>query len=851
MTRSASQNVAHKIVSRSSNSHKILVVMPYLSEAPLIFWQRWYTGWISLRSQLTESIRLMGRRVITLYDALLAGQDMELTPRLTLQRRPGYIAYTGSGGNPFSEVINMYSWKTATQGVYQIFDTSTDIEYIPPGATSPTVIFIKPAGTFLNKTYFFGVGNYLFFSGIGFSGKWDGPTGKQGVTNWGISITNATNTYGPQTAGHGASVVGQGSSPVWSSPSSVTGTSSFASITVTPANLHTSESLAATQFAFSGLSIPSTSVISGIQVTFNGYSSNGGTLGVGILEAGNFIGLGKPVITSTSSTPVTLGGQSDVWNAPNFTVNDVIQTNFGVVFYPINVVGSGTTYYVNDVTITVFTTTGPAILVLGGGGVNLTAINGWSYVYSYGNSVSGEISNASPVSNNTGPFTNTQGVQISLIASSDPQVNQIHVYRTTDSGGGSIFYELPNSPFPNTTGNVTDTALDTALNINSQAATNFQNTPPPVSLVTLEWFAGRLWGAVGNLLYFSTGPDSLSGLQQSNWNPVYVFAIPTSVTRLTSLPNGLLIHDLDEILVVRGTSTTSFTVNSFIRDIGTWNYNAVDTDGSNVYIFTADRQFLVLTASGMEEVGGGVIADQLQNVDPTQAYVTIYRSGLDAMVFLFDIANQVLYPFNTRQNAWCLPALLKMPNITGAGAMEIKPGVWKYLICSNGANGLVPQLSQRDLGTFTDLGTAYAPNVVVGTIQEADPGTLAKMENLYLELTNAGSVPTVSILPNDAGVTLTNPPGSQITGKFLTLISPVPDPPTYGADPVNYRSLRYNWQSIATQIYNPSSAAAVKYVQILIQFAAESAQNEVLGLGLSGKQESGDPVATAPVLMGH
>jgi hypothetical protein len=782
----------------------------------------------------------MGRRVIELYDSLLSGNDLEITPRLTLQRRPGYVSY--ASGNTFSEVINMYSWKTASQGVYQIFDTSTDIEYVPPGSTSPTVIFTKPAGTFLNKSYFYGVGNYLFVSGIGFAFKWDGPNGKQGVTNWGISLSQAS--FGPTICTTGANSNAISPGVAWTNPTSVTGASSFASVTL-PLNTQ-SRALQCSGFNFS---VTAGTIISGIQVTATVSVPTSGVEFV-LYGPGGFIGIPKPVHQLAVPTAISLGNASDLWGASSITTAQTNSSAFSII-----VIASGFppgggpgTVKLNDVVVTIFS--GGPITGTPTSSGTFSAINGFSYVQAYGNSVSGEISNATVQGINTGPFTNAAYVAVPVVASPDTQVDQIHVYRTTDSGGGSIFYELPNSPFANATVSpgIHDAAADTALNLNSQAATNFQNTPPPANLTALEWFAGRLWGAVGNQLFFSTGPDSLSGLQQSNWNPVYVFVIPTSVTRLTSLPNGMLIQDLDEILVVRGTSTTSFTVNSFIRDTGLWNYNASDSDGSNVYMFTADRQFIVVSANGVEEVGpSGVspIADQLQNVDPTQAYVTAYRSGLDAMIFLLDIANQVLYPYNSRQQAWCLPALLKMQHITGAGAMEVQPGVWKYLIGSNGPTGLTPLLGQRDLNTFTDLGTPYAPQVVIGTIQEADPGTLTKMENVFLELTSAGSVPTISILPNDQGVTLTNPVGSQITGKFIPLINPVPDPPTYGAQPINYRSLRYYW------LTSPSPEA-VKYVQILIQFIAENEQNEILGLGLSGKQSGDSPAPGAlPQLQGH
>jgi hypothetical protein len=780
----------------------------------------------------------MGRRVIELYDALLTGNDMEVTPRLTLARRPGYVAYAPAVMN--GTLLNTYTWKTASNGVYQIFDTTVDIEYIAPGVTSPTVFYTKPAGTIGNKTYFFGVGNYLFFSGIGFSGKWDGPTGTQGVTQWGVSNTSTAAVLGPNTP---STATAFGGPPSWTNPNDLLGNTAFSTIGVTSTNLSSAGKLKGTGFSFS---VPATSTIAGISVTFNGKAINPGPseLGIVTLKNGNLIGTGHTVSLTGNSVPYTAGGPNDLWGA-TWTANDINSSTFGILFFPAGASSAfTTTYEVNDLQVTIYTNNGPTISVIGSG--SFTAVNGYTYVVAYGNSVSTEISNASPPSANTGPFTNAQAVQITLVASPDPQVNQIHVYRTTDSGGGSIYLELPTSPYPNANANVDDASVDINLQVNNIAAANLQNTPPPANLVAMEWFAARLWGAVGNLLYFSTGPDSLSGLQQSNWNPAYVAVVPTTIIRLESTPNGMLVHTVDDCLIVRGTSTVSFTVNEFMRDLAVRNYNAVDSDGSNFYIFTTDRQFLCLNPSGMNNIGQE-IGDQLLAVDPTQCYVTAYRYGLDSMVFLVDTVNGVIYPWNVNQQCWCLPAILKF-TVTACGAIEISPGVWKFIVGTGGEN---PSLGQRDLNTFTDLGTAYSPQVVVGSIQVADPGTLAKEDLVFLELTNAGNAPTnVAVLPNDGGATLTNAVGNQITGKFITLvtatgINPEIDPPTYGAQPVNYRSYRYNWLQSA-------APAAIKHVQILIQFGNENAQNEILGLGLGGKQSGDSPAAgQIPQLMGH
>jgi hypothetical protein len=78
----------------------------------------------------------------------------------------------------------------------------------------------------------------------------------------------------------------------------------------------------------------------------------------------------------------------------------------------------------------------------------MSATVGYRYVYSYGNSSSGHISSASNPSVSTGVFSAKASVTITGIASTDSQVDGIHVFRTTDGGGG-IYFELPNSPFSN------------------------------------------------------------------------------------------------------------------------------------------------------------------------------------------------------------------------------------------------------------------------------------------------------------------------------------------------------------------------------------------------------------------
>jgi hypothetical protein len=771
---------------------------------------------------------MMGRRVIELYDAFITGNDWEVTSYLSLKRRAGHSQYVTVN----YPALNMVSWKSNTMGTIPVIDTTKDIEYISGSTPVSTAILSKTVTT---QCGMIGIGNYFYMGNTVSNVKWDGPSGSQGVTNWGISITNSSATYGPDTAGTGASF---GSGPVWSTPSNITGSAGYATQSITNPNAP-AQGLQATNFGFS---VPATSGIIGIQVSFNAFASASPSsiaeLGVFLLKGGAIVGSIKKVVPPTSSGAITLGSSADTWGA-SFTPNDINGSGFGFVIYQQFTGVNGTaTYHAQDGQITIFTNSGLSPNPTGSG--TFSAVNGYTYVYAYGNSVSGEISNASPPSANTGPFTNVAYVGLAVVASSDPQVNQIRIYRTTDSGGGNQFFEISNSPFPNVSATLQDTTADTSLQVTSQAEINLGNTPPPAGLINLEWFSGRLWGSVNNLLYASTGPETLSGTApQSNWNPLFQWVIPGPIIKNVAGPNGMLVYTQDDCYIVRGTDITNYTINEFIKDMGIRSFNCVDTDGTNMYVFTSDRQLIQISSSGANDLGLP-IGDQMLNVDPTQAYVTVNRYGLDSILRILDVANNIYYDFNLNQQCWNLPGILQMTNCSAAGSIEVSPGVWRLMLCSN------TTLAFRDLSNFADLGNTYQPNAVFGTIQVADPGTLAKIGaigGIVLETTNVGIQPSLSILPNDTGATLSNAVGSQITGAFVNLSTgrnPLPSPPTLGAQASGYRSLVYYYAS------GKGLSSFVKHFQFQISAPSQNAATELLGFCIFGDQKQ-ETSGAAPI----
>ena len=529
---------------------------------------------------------------------------------------------------------------------------------------------------------------------------------------------------------------------------------------------------------------------------------------------------------------LTFGGAGDLWGT-NWTYNDINQANFGLQVTVSSPVAT-TSWSVNNGNITIFNTGGPVVATTAG---SLTATQGFQYVIVYGNSNDGNISNPTPASVSIKPTA--QGVQISLIASTDPQVNQIRVFRTTDTGTGAVFFELPTSPYPNTTANVVDNATDQTLQVTQAVIVgSLAFSPPPPGLHLMAWYAGRMWGAVGNLLYFAAGPDnSPMGNGQSNWPPANVFALPTTIVKLVPLAggNGMLVVTLDKIHVVQGITNPGFTVNVWMEDIGARQENAVDSDGSTIYLFSSDRQFLQIAATGTGELSQ-YVSDVTDTYDPTLVYVCQHRSGSqDSRIFLSN-GSTTLLPYNLRSQAWePVQTPVDGGGVGAIGSIEISPGVYKFL---KGATAAGQVVLQRDLNTFTDNGVQYTWSATFGNIPVADPTQLANIDSVVLRMTQSGVLPTVSILPND------------ISGPFFQLTQNPVDEPPEGAAPQGHRAKRY-YLDTGTSPAGTGLWRQMIHLQLQFKFGPSAVQEEMLSWGLFPNQSADERPGTIPPVQGR
>jgi hypothetical protein len=794
-----------------------------INPAGPLYFNRFYTGWITQRNKLAIPIRVFGRRIIELYDALLAGSNMELNNFSTLQRRPGFLAFNSNTVPGIQQ--NYYSFQPAGTGqVFPLIDTTTGVYQLSSGAAAPTTLLTKSSPA---QTTFKSVGTFCYCGSPAISAQKIDQN--LNVTNMGIAIAAGADQAGPN-----ACTTGSDPTAEWINPSNVTLNNPATPAEAFPDQLFGTSDLWCGSFGFS---IPATTTITGIEVAVTGSSPTAAAQQVYVsLSADGATAIGSPRGGSslpTSTGTLTFGGPSDTWGVPGSLNTLVNGAGFSVGVQVFNTSPTlGGQEYLTYVTVTVYGIGGPTVSPTGSG--SLAAQNGWTYAYAYGNSASANLSNLSPVSENTGPFSGKDYVGVSVTASTDPQVNQIRVFRTTDGGPQNLMNELPNSPFANATAVIQDTATDAELQQTSIMTTTPLNSPPPTGISGFEWYGGRLWGFVGNILYFSSGPDIIQGNQPECWNPDYSFPLPTQIVKLVSLgASGMLVFTIDCVHIVQGNSTQSFTVNVYEASIGARSYNAVDFDGTNVWVFTSDRQALQITPSGVSEFGDN-IGDQLDLLDPTLCYVRAHQSGSQDKNLFITNGSGTTYTYNLKQQAWCLPASWTF----GAGAIgsvEIAAGVYKLLTGGTSAAALV---AQRDLGTFSDLGTNYTCGATFGNIQFADPGMLAELESLVTELSSATSTPNVGVLVND------------ISGTFAPLANGGRQEPTQPSIPTPQASYKSLVWMLATGDKN-KVPRALRHLQFQLSWAALAEKSEILGLGLLGPADTGGAPAGQPAIQGR
>jgi hypothetical protein len=388
------------------------------------------------------------------------GRNVYSNARGYLERRPGFNATVETVPTAFSNVQRIFTWSrwpgTANAGFYVMTsDLSGGVakvyKYKVGSDTSSVLIFTS---TSAEPFDFLEANNHCFFGNGTDMKKYDGST----VTNWGIARpSSAPSVFGRSTSGTNSFVVspslvmnGWGANGHVGDYEAGFGLDSGTTYTYTNAGFATDNN----EDSFAEAIYLYTHKYAGIAWKFSAYSGDQPTgLRLEVLSEVPYRSEGNAGTASVWYSFDDGATWTQLWKVTNSTRTkqwDYIAVPDGADLSKLHVMAFMNAHDDNAQRIYEVRITGSTS----------ATVTGHYYRQTYGNSKTGHQSSSSSLS--AFSVSNSAGIT----ASPDPQVDEIHVYRTTENGSTdpAKMQELPNSPFPNSNATVIDGFNATLLN---------------------------------------------------------------------------------------------------------------------------------------------------------------------------------------------------------------------------------------------------------------------------------------------------------------------------------------------------------------------------------------------------
>lgn len=403
----------------------------------------------------------------------------------------------------------------------------------------------------------------------------------------------------------------------------------------------------------------------------------------------------------------------------------------------------------------------------------------WIYAFSGQNSITKDISTASPRSVPITPSIGNQPV-LQGAGFTDTQIDSIVIWRTAQGGNTLLFLDvIPNPGAGNWI--YTDTSADAILNEFIVAPEALSNNPPPTGFTGPVYHLQRIWGFSGNTVYYSGGPDTLVGSGNSSFPPLNNIPFPEQVIRLVPVTlnnGGILVFTTTNVYVIlgTGTGTNPFYSTIYMASVGILGYDALDVVGSSLYMMTGKSKFISLDPSAGYVEAGFPIGDQFSAVttgadpgipvgalySPASTFVTWHeQSSGDTAIYVADGAvgwfrfSPVASP--ETGYVWS-PRAVIVPGTSAVQSVETSPGLTQLLIGPPSGGG---PILFRDSTVFTDWSggapTTYPAWDVKGSIMLCESGEVAEIAHIALKSKAVGGRPVVSILLGEIAPTQNAP----------------------------------------------------------------------------------------------
>lgn len=477
---------------------------------------------------------------------------------------------------------------------------------------------------------------------------------------------------------------------------------------------------------------------------------------------------------------------------------------------------------------------------------------GYQYCVALVNSLDDTYSNVSPLSPPTGNFNGAQNVYLapgmglpSIVRAPhtiipgttlDFQADYVAIFRTTD--GQATPFLIPGQDGTTWTMRLSDYLIhgfwdntqDTGLNNLISAPIAGENTVPATGAINLTYHLNRIWYSIGNVVYWTSGPDAPEGNGLNGSSPLNFDSMPSLVTRLVPTTSGMLVFTVSDVYIIQGLGTQTSPIQGsqpLLPGIGLLSYNALDVNGAIIGLFTTDNQFLILDPSAGTVYAGFPIGDQLRlnngglgtSWNPKNAYVAWHVQGEDQAWYVCDGANGwyrlMTTPAPETGYTWS-PFAQISGGVKAVQSIEVSPGVHRLLLgpVSTG------ELLQRDLSVYADNGTPYSAYAVVGSAVLTQPGQVAQVAHIVTDSVRVGSPISLGVLIDEAL--------PYYTGPIDILKNWESDPPNLPTSKSFY-SQRFYLSD------NENVLATLRHMQIQVIFSpADTVMNELLTMTVFG-----------------
>lgn len=651
--------------------------------------------------------------------------------------------------------------------------------------------------------------------------KWSDTSTADTTTKWGIATPGATTTSNtlPGTASNDATV----GSVAWTSVNNIkVDDNTEASLTLLGGQ--TSNYLKGTNFGFS---IPTTSSLLGITLTVETLvtfvPNKGVRLFAYLVKDGVVLTATEKEVTGFAAggrKTLTVGAADTLWSAV-LTPADTNAATFGVALKATSVNGGtiGIDYVKLAITYSGGITVGAAI-----GGGSITLVIGRKYCFAFRNSITGHISDISPLSNSTGAQTAKNIPLSGIIASTDTQVDRKLVLATSDGGDPSTLYLL--SDIDNTVTTLTDDVPETdlllrAIYLQTDAEGNehgiTDNTPPPIITLPTK-HRGRLYGINGQNVYFSkslddvtTSTGTITSRYEEAWPAFNFFDVSSGAeTPRALLSDGEILYIGTERAIHRhfGSGPADFLDPEILfNEVGVLNqevWQTVFVEGAPIGTMwlTPDNRVIGSDFNSYKDIGIQIqktILDTInQTVATTVARAAFYsRGGYDLYILAVptgtNTSNDTLCVYNLRSRKWVIWKLTD--SVSSMLHVVSSTGVGNLLFGANGNQKIYNIDSTVFQDRTSDTPVTFTARARTVWLNKGDP----KLRKLLNEFEAISADPNLQVTIEGASTADEfNTPSTIKSLQYLTN-SPFGDKKLYLAGSTTKdRFYRYTFTSIGT-----------------------------------------------------